>query len=77
MHRRNRAGMGDGNFPGIRWLASQVLPPFPAGSLVLLIFMSIGAVRFRRANVLYRLSFGNGRREVVRVVLHEIDEEHC
>ena len=77
MHGRNRVGMGDRNFPCISGLASQLLPPFPAESLVLLIFMSIGTVRFKRVNVLYRLSFGNGRREGVCVVIHEIDEEHC
>jgi len=69
--------MGDGNFPGICWLASQLLTSFPAESPALFVFMSIGATRFRRAGVLYGLSFGNGRREDVRIVLHEIDEQYC
>jgi len=41
-------GTGGGTPPWARWMASQSLASVPAESLVLLIRMSMGAVRFRR-----------------------------
>lgn len=44
-------GTGGGTFPCALWLASQSLASVPAESLVLLIRISTGAVRFRRGTL--------------------------